>query len=210
MQPNGNAAPAHVAPAADGAAAAALIAGVAATAGAILAVYAPAAGHAIAARPVEFLGFLAAGTLLQLRTVKVPEQGSVSFASIGMMGAAFSLGIGAGMVVGAAAAAAFHAAAALDARPDDRFGPSVFAGLFFYLVNTGLLATAMGLDEWRSPWEVWKERLRWLAPYALASGAYAELAVVVYDEIGVVGIVALAIAPAALVTPIRRRMLWSS
>ncbi|HEY6016315.1 MAG TPA: hypothetical protein VIU16_05980 [Gaiellaceae bacterium] len=239
MQTHGNAAPAPAEAVAHDGLVAALLAGTAAAAAAAIAVFAPDAAHAIADHPVEFVGFLAAAAFLQLRVINVPEQGAVSFASIGMLGAAFSLGPGAGALVAVTAAAVrfvsargrldraifdagmlalatvaaegtFHLAHALDTQPDDRFGPSIFAAAVFYVVNTGMLSVAMGMAEERRPFQVWKERLRWLAPYVLAAGAYAELAVVLYDRIGILGIVALAIAPAALVTPVRRRTFWSS
>lgn len=239
MQNHGTAASAPAETVAHDGLVAALIAGTAAAAAAAIAVFAPDAARAIADRPVEFVGFLGAAVFLQLRVIKVPEQGAVSFASIGMLGAAFALGPGTGALVAVAAAAVrfvssrgridraifdagmlalatvaaegtFHLAHALDSQPDDRFGPSIFAAAVFYLVNTGMLSVAMGMAEEQSPWHVWKARLRWLAPYTLAAGAYAELAVVLYDRIGILGIVALAIAPAALVTPVRRRTFWSS
>ena len=239
MQSHATAAPAPTEAVAHDGLVAALIAGTAAAAAAVIAVFAPDAARAIADHSVEFLGFVGAAAFLQLRVIEVPEHGAVSFASIGMLGAAFALGPGTGALVAVTAAAVrfasargrpdraifdagmlalatvtaegtFHLAKALDSRPDDRFGPAIFAAALFYVVNTGMLSVAMGIAEERSPWQVWKERLRWLAPYTLAAGAYAELAVVLYDRIGILGIVALAIAPAALVTPVRRRTFWSS
>ena len=215
------------------AAVAALIAGAAAAAGAILAVFAPSTGHAVTQHPLAFVGFLAAAAFLQLRVIQVPEQGTVSFASTGMLAAAFALGIGPGMCVAATAgavrfvaargrldraifdvanlslatataAATYHVVGVLDQQPGDRFGPSLFAATFFFLVNVGLLSVAMGLTEGESPWTVCRRRLLWTAPWALAAGPFAAVMVVVYEQIGFLGIVALAIAPGALVAPVRR------
>ena len=216
----------------------ALIAAVAAAASAILAVYATATWHAVTTHPVAFVGFLGTAALLQLKVIEVPDEGAVSFANVGMLGAAFELGTGPAMVVGAVAAlmrfaaargrldraifdaatlalasatatATYHAAQALDTHPNDRFGPSVFAAAVFYLVNVGLLSTAMGLSDGVSPFQIWKQRFRWLAPFTLAAGPYAAVTVVVYKSIGITGILAMAIAPAALVAPVGRAMHWT-
>ena len=167
----------------------------------------------------------------------MPEEGAVSFASIGMLGTAFALGTGPAMAIAAvsafarfarvrgpldrtifdagalalasaAAAGTFHAVGVLDAQPHDRFGPSIFAAAAFFVVNVGLVSLAMGLSESRSPFRIWQRRFRWMTPWALAAGPFAAVAVVVWDEVGAVGIVALAIAPLALVLPASRRTYW--
>lgn len=215
------------------AAVAALIAAAAGIAGAVLAVFAPATWHVLTGHPVAFVGFLGAAAFLQLRVIEVPEQGSVSFASTGMLGAAFALGIGAAMIVAvtaatvrfvaargrldraifdaanlalatATAAETYHVVHLLDQQPDDRFGPSIFAATAFFLVNVGLLSAAMGLSEGESPWTICRRRLLWTAPWALAAGPFAAVMVVVYERIGILGIVALAVAPGALVAPVRQ------
>lgn len=216
----------------------ALIALVAAAAAAVFATQAGATASAVVDRPVAFAGLLLAACLLQLQVIEVPEEGNVSFASIGILAAAFYLGAGAAMLVAAAvvvvrvtvararldrgifdvaglalaaatAEATFRLAHALDQQPDDRFGPSVFAAALFYVVNVGLLSVAMGVAEDERPFQVWKHRFRWLAPWMLAVGPYAELTVVLYREVGIVGIAGMALMPFALVAPIRRRMYWA-
>jgi hypothetical protein len=214
-----------------------LVAGVAGLAAAVFAVFAVSTGAVIADHPAGFFGFLAATIVLQLKVVQVPEEGAVSFASIGMLGTAFAFGTGPAMAVAAvsalarfahvrgpldrtifdagtlalasaAAAGTFHAVGVLDAQPHDRFGPSIFAAAAFFVVNVGLVSVAMGLAEGRSPFQVWQRRFRWMTPWALAAGPFAAVAVVVWDRAGAVGIVALAIAPLALVLPASRRTYW--
>lgn len=218
---------------------AALIGGVALAAGAVFATQAAATAHAVAHRPVAFAGLLVAACILQLHVIEVPGEGKVSFSSVAILAAAFYLGAGPGMLVAgtaiavrvaatrarldrglfdvaclalaaAAAEGTFRLAHALDQQADDRFGPSVFAAALFYVVNVGLLSVAMGLAEGERPFRVWKHRFRWLAPWMLAVGPYAELTVALYREAGIVGIAGMVVMPFALVTPIRRRMYWSA
>jgi hypothetical protein len=154
-----------------------------------------------------------------------------------MLGTVFALGTGAGMLVAAAAGiarfaasrgrpdraifdvcalalasatagATFHVVTALDQQPNDRFAPSIFAAATYYVVNVGLVSIAMGLSERESPFQVWKRRFRWMTPWALVAGPFAAVVVVVWEQIGAIGIVALAIAPWALTSPVRKRTLW--
>jgi hypothetical protein len=235
----------HIGPAAPAAAAAtdsrggvaALIAGVAAAAAASLAAVATPAAGAIADHPTAFVGFLVATIVLQMKVIEVPEEGAVSFASIGMLGTAFALGTGPAMLVAAAAGIARFVAArgrldraifdvaalalataagagtfllvgAFDQQPDDRFGPSLFAAAAYFVVNVGLVSIAMGMSEGQSPFQIWKRRFRWMTPWAIAAGPFAAVVVVVWERIGVLGIVALAVAPWALLSPVRKRTLW--
>jgi hypothetical protein len=212
----------------------ALIAAVVGAAAASFAVIADDAARGVVAHPAAFAAFLAATIALQLNVIVVPEDGSVSFASIGMLGAAFALGAGPAMLVAAAAgiarsvsargrvdrgmfdvatlalatatAAATHdVVRALDRQPNDHFAPSIFAAALFFVVNAGLVSLAMGLFEGESAFQIWKRRFRWMTPWALASGPFAAVAVVVYEQIGWVGIVGMALAPWALTSPVRHR-----
>jgi hypothetical protein len=235
----------HIGPAAPAAATdpdsrggvAALIAVVAAAAAATFAAVAGPAAAAIADHPTAFVGFAIATIVLQMKVIEVPEEGAVSFASIGMLGTAFALGAGPGILVAAVAgiaryvaargrldraifdvaalglatavaAGTFDLVARLDQQADDRFGPSLFAAAAYFVVNVGLVSIAMGLSEGTSPFQIWKRRFRWMTPWALAAGPFAAVVVVVWERIGVVGIVALAVAPWALLSPVRKRTLW--
>src|SRR3954447_14924179 len=137
---------------------------VAAAAAAVFAVVASDAADAEVARPSAFAGFLAATVVLQLKVIRIPEQGAFSCASIGMLAAGFELGAGAAMAMAVAAAAvrwiqtrgrverrvldmsvlALASAAAAGARhvqtvfgahADDRFGAAIAAAAAFYVVN---------------------------------------------------------------------------
>jgi hypothetical protein len=210
-----------------------LIAGVVAATLALFGLFATDAAHAVVHRPAAFFGFLGVTVVLQLKVIEVPEEGAVSFASIGMFCAAFELGIAPAMLVAAAAAAirwvssrgrfdralfdisslalASAAAAAthdavcrIDNHPNDHLAPSLFAAAAFFVVNVGLVSVAMGLSENERPFQIWKRRFRWMTPWALMSGPFAAVLLIVYERVGFVGIVAAAIAPLALTTPARR------
>lgn len=214
-----------------------LIVAVAVTAAAVFAFAAAHAAGAVADHPIEFTVFLVTTIVLQLKVIQVPEEGAVSFASVGMMAAAFGLGAGAAMLVAAvsalvrfvaargridraifdistlalssaAAAGTFAAVAAADQQLNDRFGPSLFAAAAYYIVNVGLVSIAMGLSEGASPFQLWKRRFRWMTPWALAAGPVAALVVVAYEQVGIVGVVGIAIAPWALTAPVGRKTLW--
>jgi hypothetical protein len=213
---------------------AALIAGIVATAVAIFAVLASSAAHTVVDHPGVFAGFLLATIVLQMKVIDVPEEGAVSFASIGMLGTAFALGAGPAMLVAAGAgiarfatargrldraifdvaalalasataAGTYRLVAALDVQPDDRFGPTLFAATTYFIVNVGLVSLAMGLSERDRPFQIWKRRFRWMTPWALLAGPFAAVVVVVWEQIGVIGIIAMAIAPWALTTPVGKR-----
>jgi hypothetical protein len=216
---------------------AALIAGVAALAAVVFGLVAHGTVGTIADHPAGFLGFLAATIVLQLKVIQVPEEGAVSFASIGMLATAFAFGTGPAMAVAAvsagaryahsrgrldralfdvgslalasaAAAGTFHVVGVYDQQPNDRFGPSLFAAAVFFVVNVGLVSLAMGLSEGESPFQVWKRRFRWMTPWALAAGPFAAVTVVVWEQVGLVGIAALAVLPLALVLPATKRTFW--
>jgi hypothetical protein len=214
-------------------AASALIVGVGLTALAVFGVFATSAADAAVHRPGAFFGFLAVTIVLQLKVIEVPEEGAVSFASIGMFLAAFALGVGPAMLVAAvaasvrwiasrgridravfdvatlalasAAAAGTHALVVrIDSRPDDHLAPSLFAAAVFFVVNVGLVSVAMGVSEGERPFQIWKRRFRWMTPWALMAGPFAAVLLVVYERVGWVGIVAAAVVPLALTTPARR------
>jgi hypothetical protein len=234
METDGHTAPASAAETTDESAVNALIAAVAAGAAALLAFTGGATADAVTAHPWAFVALLAATVVLQLKVIDVPEEGAVSFASIGMLGTAFALGTGPAMLAAAAAgiarfvsargrldraifdvgalalasaagAGTFRLVTILDERPDDRFAPSIFAAAIYFVVNVGLVSIAMGLSERDSPFQIWKRRFRWMTPWALASGPFAAILVVVWEQIGVIGILGMAIAPLVLTSSVRQR-----
>src|SRR4051794_5290155 len=182
---------------------------VAAAAAAVFAVVAGDAADAVVARPSAFAGFLAATVVLQLKVIRIPEQGAFSCASIGMLAAGFELGAGAAMAMAVAAAAvrwiqtrgrperrvldmavlALASAAAAGARhvqvlfgghSADRFAAAVVAAGAFYIVNIGVLSVFMALSAREHPLGIWQRRFRWLTPWALLFGPYAAVFVAAY------------------------------
>jgi len=49
----------------------------------------------------------------------------------------------------------------------------LMVGAFVYVISWGLVITVMTLDEWLSPFQVWKERCAWLAPHFAVYGCLA-------------------------------------
>ncbi|MEX2228032.1 MAG: EAL domain-containing protein [Dehalococcoidia bacterium] len=56
-----------------------------------------------------------------------------------------------------------------------------------FVLNTGLLAVAVGLSTGRSPLAVWSEKYRWLAPHYAALGLTGYAAAISYIELGPAG-----------------------
>src|SRR5205823_14083351 len=67
------------------------------------------------------------------------------------------------------------------------------AGGAYYVVNTGLLAAAMGVEGRESAFSLWRERFAWLAPHYAAFGAVAGAMAIAYRAIGLYGLVVFAI-----------------
>lgn len=203
----------------------------AATAGLVLAAHGT--WDAVAHRPGATASLVAVSLALQLVSVEVYGKGAVSFAGTGLLAIGFTVGIGPAMATGVLVAAArwlrtqgklhravFDAAtlslaagggaaiyAALDGGghgPLDRVSASLAAALVFWLVNIGLLSSAMGVAEQRRPLEVWVERFRWMTPYALAGGPLALALTLAYGRLGIAGLYAFALPPAFMMLSIRQ------
>jgi len=99
--------------------------------------------------------------------------GALTLASLAAT-AVFALPVGAGH-----SAAARVAVAAL----------GLLAGITYFLVNTGLLAVAVGLETLGCPHRVWRERFSWLVTHYLAYGFVAAMILEAYRAIGVWAIV---------------------
>jgi putative nucleotidyltransferase with HDIG domain len=91
-----------------GGAVAALVTVMASAASALLAVLAHPTIHAIAAKPLVYLGFLALTLCLAAAAVDVYGKGTLSFAGAGQLAVGFLLGPGPAMVAGVAAAALLY------------------------------------------------------------------------------------------------------
>ncbi|MDA0365020.1 MAG: EAL domain-containing protein [Chloroflexi bacterium] len=74
----------------------------------------------------------------------------------------------------------------------------VLAAEAAFLVNTGLLAVAVGLSSGRSPRAVWVEKYRWLAPHYIVLGLTAYAGCISYLELGPPGMAIFAM-PVAVV-----------
>jgi putative nucleotidyltransferase with HDIG domain len=72
-------------------------------------------------------------------------------------------------------------------------GSGLFAGFLYYIVNTGLLAIAVGLEGRESPYRVWRERFAWLVPHYVVYGFIAAVIYEAYRPIGPWAIVVFAL-----------------
>jgi putative nucleotidyltransferase with HDIG domain len=210
-----------------------LISLVASAATAIIAVTAVSTWHAVSARPWTFLVFCALALVLQLVQVEVYNRGATSFASSGLLAIGFVFTAGTAMVVAAvlgfvilmarrgrlnrgvfdaaqlslaagAGAFVFHIAGASDWGPSARIAPAAAAGAAYMVVNSGLLCLAMSLADGSKFLEVWQERFRWLIPYYLCAGPLALALTVAYEKIGVIGLLAFTLPPAAMMFSVRQ------
>jgi HD-GYP domain-containing protein (c-di-GMP phosphodiesterase class II) len=210
-----------------------LISIVASAATAIIVLTAAQGWRHVEARPGTFAAFLLLTACLQLVTVEVYNRGAHSFVGAGMLALGFTFGTGAAMVTAVlmaainlfvrrgrmnrgvfdaaqwalaagCATAFFHATTTNDLSPLPKLGPSVGAAAVFMVVNVGLLCLAISQAENQGFVEVWNERFRWLTPYYLAAGPLALALMVAYDELGITGLLAFTIPPAAMMFSVRQ------
>jgi diguanylate cyclase (GGDEF)-like protein/putative nucleotidyltransferase with HDIG domain len=93
-----------------------------------------------------------------------------------------------------AAAGIFEAAASLGgSNPLVIAATGAVAGGVYYLINTGLLAAAMGLEGHESAFALWRERFAWLAPHYATFGAVAGAMAIANRAIGLYGLFVFAI-----------------
>jgi hypothetical protein len=200
---------------------------------AIIALTAVDAWHAIASRPWMFLTFCVLTIGLQLSQVEVYGRGATSFASAGVLAIGFAFTVGAAMVVAAvlglvvlvarrgrlnrgvfdaaqfglaagAGTVLFHLAGAQDWPSEMQIAPAFAAGALYMVVNVGLLTAAMSMAQGQSPLEVWRERFRWLVPYYLCAGPLALALNVSYEKVGITGVLAFTLPPAAMMFSVRQ------
>ena len=74
----------------------------------------------------------------------------------------------------------------------------------YMVVNVSLLTAAMSMAEARPPLDIWSERFRWLTPYYLAAGPLGLSLVVAYEKVGITGLLAFTIPPAAMTFSVRQ------
>jgi putative nucleotidyltransferase with HDIG domain len=210
-----------------------LISLVASAATAIMALTAMHTVHAVSGRPWTFVTFCALAVVLQLVQVEVYNRGATSFASAGILAVGFVFGVGPAMVVAASlglvilvarrgrlnrgvfdaaqlslaagAGAVVYASIGADGwSPSARLAPAIAAGAVYMIVNTGLLCLAMSMADERNLLVVWRERFRWLTPYYLCAGPLALALAVAYEKIGVTGLLAFTLPPAAMMWSVRQ------
>ncbi len=210
-----------------------LISVVASAAAALIAILAVDSWRSVSSRPWGLLAFFVLTIVLQLVQVEVYNRGATSFASAGLLAVGFVFGVGAAMalavLLGAlvlvvrrgrlnravfdaaqfslaagAGAVVFHAVGAGDWGPAAQLAPAFAGGVMYMVVNVSLLTAAMSMAEARPPLDIWSERFRWLTPYYLAAGPLALSLAVAYEKVGITGLLAFTIPPAAMTFSVRQ------
>jgi HD-GYP domain-containing protein (c-di-GMP phosphodiesterase class II) len=189
--------------------------------------------HHVENRPSAFAAFLLLTAGLQLVTVEVYNRGAHSFVGAGMLALGFTFGVGAAMstavlmavinlvvrrgrmnrgvfdagqwaLAAGAATAFFRATTTPDMEPILKLAPSLGAAALFMVVNVGLLCLAISQAEGQGFLEVWNERFRWLTPYYLAAGPLGLSLTVAYEKVGITGLLAFTLPPAAMMFSVRQ------
>ncbi|HEX7526300.1 MAG TPA: HD domain-containing phosphohydrolase, partial [Gaiellaceae bacterium] len=168
---------------------------------------------------LTIIGLVGIGQALSL---EVEETGSISVSAVGALAAAAIVGPRAALplaltmsaVEWSARRAVFHqllfnvgvlslaslaAAAVFSFHMGGRVGTGIFvasgllAGLVYFVVNTGLLSTAVGLEGRERPRRVWTERFAWLMPHYAVYGFIAAVIYEAYKPIGAWAILVFAL-----------------
>jgi diguanylate cyclase (GGDEF)-like protein/putative nucleotidyltransferase with HDIG domain len=168
---------------------------------------------------ITIIGLVGIGQALSL---EVEETGSISVSAVGALAAAAIIGPRAALPlaltmsavewsarravfhqllfnVGALSLASLGAAAIFSFHMGGRVGTGIFvasgllAGLAYFVVNTGLLSAAVGLEGRESPRRVWTERFAWLLPHYAVYGFIAAVIYEAYKPIGAWAILVFAL-----------------
>jgi putative nucleotidyltransferase with HDIG domain len=198
------------------------------TAGLALAVGAGQTWDAVVQQPAHALAFLLLTLALQMLSVPIYGRGSISVAAIGLLAAAFTLGVGPAMTIGflaalvqfvrrrgvlhravfdaanltlssGGAAVAYAGVTALTQWTPVRVLAALLAACVFYVLNVGVLSLAMALTEHARVDDVWRERFHWLTGHYLAFGPLALACTTAFERVGFAGLLAFALPPALLV-----------
>jgi HD-GYP domain-containing protein (c-di-GMP phosphodiesterase class II) len=210
-----------------------LISVVASASTALIAVLAADAWRAVSSQPGAFVAFFVLTVVLQLVQVEVYNRGATSFAGTGLLAVGFIFGVGAAMAVAVllgaivliarrgrlnrgvfdaaqfslaagAGVSVFRAFGAQDWSPAAQLAPAFVGGVVYMAVNVSLLSAAMSMAEARRPLDIWSERFRWLTPYYLAAGPLALSLTVAFDRVGLIGLLAFTMPPAAMMFSVRQ------
>jgi hypothetical protein len=79
----------------------------------------------------------------------------------------------------------------------DVLGPALLGSALNFVINSGLVALAIGLDTGRHPFTVWSDRFRWLLPHYVLLGVLAVIMASAYDRWELAG-VAILLVPLAM------------
>jgi diguanylate cyclase (GGDEF)-like protein/putative nucleotidyltransferase with HDIG domain len=168
---------------------------------------------------VTIVGLVGLGQALSL---EVEETGSISVSAVGALAAAAIIGPRAALPlavtmaavewsarraslhhilfnIGVISLATLSAVAVFSLRLPGPVGTGIFvasglfAGFLYYIVNTGLLATAVGLEGRESPFRVWRDRFSWLVPHYVVYGFIAAVIDEAYRPIGAWAIIVFAL-----------------
>jgi putative nucleotidyltransferase with HDIG domain len=175
-------------------------------------------------RPAELAAFAALAVLLQLVPLEIYGRGTVSFAGAAPLAAGFLFGTAAAVGVAAGAGIAlvaarrtppargvFDAAQSLLAAGAGVLayglvpGPpaAIAAGVVYAAVWLGLLGVAHAVAYRSPPADIWRDRLRWLTPFAAAAGPVAWVLADVHTAIGIEGVAAVALGPVGVTLVMR-------
>ena len=182
--------------------------------------------------PRIILTFVGVTLVLQALSVDAYGRGSISVSGIGLLATGFVFGVGPAMATGllvalvhaarrrpklhkvifnaatfvlstGAAVALYDVLGGPRGSATDRLVAAQLAAAAFLAVNIVLLSLAMSLAESVSPFDVWKERLRWLTVHYLAFGPLALASVVAYEKVGLLGLIAFTLPPALTMLSVR-------
>lgn len=174
-----------------------LVTVVAAGAAAAIAATLPSSLSVVRDQPADVAGILALTLVLEVLVLRLPGKGSLNFASLGLVLAAITLGLGPAMLIGAiaglvrwirtrgrlnralfdagnmavaagTAAVTYNAITAASMSGVAQFVAAATAGGMYVAINHSLVCLAMSISESRSPRLVWRERFHWARYYLLA------------------------------------------
>ncbi len=175
--------------------------------------------------PAELAAFAALAAVLQLVPLEVYGRGTVSFAGVALLATGFLFGTAAAVGVAAAAGivtvaarrtplnrSVFDAAQSLLAAAAGvlayglvpKPAAAVAAGAVYAVVWLSLLGAAHLVAQRSRPAEVWRERLRWVTPFAAATGPLAWVLAEVYTSMGIEGVATVALGPVGVMLVMRR------
>ncbi len=178
-------------------------------------------------QPARVATLLALTLALQMFSVQVYGQGSVSVSAIGIVASAFLFDTGTAMAIAVLAAVvqwlrsrsefykvvfdasnfALSAAAAsliFHGLDNWRLPAAVLAGTVYAAVNNGVLCLAMSLAEHAPLSTIWFERFHWARFHFALFGPLALAATIAYEQIGTAGLVAFALPPALMILSVRQ------